>query len=138
MATFGYGGGAEGYLDITDMRIYNDTTEMFYEYAPGGPFGDWVPYEPEAAEGNSMRVLVEVTNIGERDDFKVEMSGDFIGLQEFRLDVGLTKNVSFSFKMPSHGISIAINTYHWVQEVGWVWDTSSVWELLFPFMRINQ
>ena len=128
---------AEGFLDITDMTIYNDTTEMMYEYAPGGPFGDWVPTNPEAIKWDSMRIVVETTNIGARDDFKVEMSGDFIGLQEFRLSEGLTKDVSFSFTMPNQGISIIISTYHWVEAVGWVWDTSSVWELLFPFMNIH-
>ena len=94
---------------------------------------------PESAlKDELVNFIIHTQNIGARDDFKVEMSGDFIGLQEFRLDAGLTKDVNFYFTMPNHGISITINTYHWVQDVGWVWDTSSVWELLFPLMKINQ
>jgi len=58
-------------------------------------------------------------------------------LQEFRIDAGLTKDVIFSFTMPNYDISITTKTYHWVEDVGWVWDTSSVWELLFPFMNIH-
>ena len=48
-----------------------------------------------------------------------------------------TKDVNFSFTMPNYNISITIKTYHYEEAVGWVWDTSSVWELLFPFMNIK-
>ena len=57
---------------------------------------------------------------------------------EFYLDADLTKDVGFIFTMPANDVSIIVNTYHWMQDVGWVWDTSSVWELLFPLMKINQ
>ena len=106
---------AEGFLEITGVT------------APSG-----------AHVGETVNFIVHVKNIGVRDEFKVEISGGLTSLQEFRLDADLAKDVEFIFTMPDYDISIIINTYHWLQDVGWVWDTSSVWELLFPFMNINQ
>ncbi len=58
---------AEGIAEITKLLVYNDTAEMYYQYAPGGPFGDFIPIEPEGTEGHSMRVYIEMKNVGVED-----------------------------------------------------------------------
>ena len=90
-----------------------------------------------AHEGDTINFTVHTKNTGGSDYFKIELSGYLTGSQEFSLGAGLTKNVPFSFTMPNHDITSTVTTYHWKEAVGWVWDTSSVWELLFPFMNIQ-
>ncbi len=93
---------------------------------------------PESAHVGDPGVLtVHTQNTESADDFKVELLGGLIGSSEFYLGAGLIKDIPFSFTMPDQDVSITINTYHYEPEVGWVWDTTSVWELLFPFMNIK-
>ena len=90
--------------------------------------------------GETVNFIVHTQNtgyLGAPDTFRVELSGDLIDAVEFSLAYGLTKDLPFSFVMPNKNASITINAYHWEEEVGWVWDISSVWELLFPFMNIQ-
>jgi len=120
----------EGKADITSILVYNDTIGMVYEFAPGGPFGDWVPSNPEGRKGDSIRIYVEVTNNGMGDDLKTEIIGDVVGEDIFYLGAGMTHISNFYFTMPNKNSNITINTYHWKSEVvGWVWDNSSVWDV---------
>ena len=77
--------------------------------------------------GDTINFTIHTQNTGSVDNFKVELSGDLTGSQEFSLGAGLTKDVPFSFIMPYTDVSITINTYHLTEEGDWVWDTSSVW-----------
>ncbi|GAH17961.1 unnamed protein product, partial [marine sediment metagenome] len=81
----------------------------------------------EAHNGDIINFTIHTQNTGTTDNFKVELSGDLTGSQEFSLGTGLTRNVPFSFTMPLNDISITINTYHLTEEGDWVWDVSSVW-----------
>ncbi len=82
-----------------------------------------------AHEGDLINFTVHTKNTGATDNFKVELSVDLTGSQEFSLGAGLTKDVPFSFIMPYADVSITINTYHLTEEGDWVWDTSSVWDV---------
>ena len=62
---------AEGFLEITGIQLY--IRDMMYEYAPGGPFGDWVPYNPELAAGEKADFNIRVKNTGVTDDFRLEI-----------------------------------------------------------------
>ena len=86
--------------------------------------------------GETVNFVVHTQNTEGTDNFRVELSGDLIDAVEFSLAAGLTKDLPFSFVMPDKDASITINTYHFTEE-GWAWDSSSVWELLFPFMNIQ-
>lgn len=84
---------------------------------------------PTAAHvGNLVNFTVHTKNTGVADNFRVELSGGLIGYQEFSLGAGLTKDVTFSFTMPSAQISITIKTFHLTEE-GWVWDVTSTWDV---------
>ncbi len=109
---------AEGFLEIIDMVIYNDTTGMFYEYSPGGPFGDWVPFNPEAVEMNSMRIHIYFKNTGDWDSFLWEARDQYNNLLGFEetgiLPAGYSFEREFLFEMPNENIIVTINTNHWV------------------------
>jgi len=79
--------------------------------------------------GDTINFIVHTKNTGGADDFKVELTGDITGSSEFYLGAGLTKDITFSFIMPDKNISIQINTYHWEEEIGWVWDVTSTWDV---------
>ena len=85
---------------------------------------------PESAHvGDSINFIIHTKNTEASDNFKVELTGNITGSIEFFLNAGLTKDVPFSFIMPDKDASITINTYHWDEEVGWVWDVSSTWDV---------
>ena len=66
----------------------------------------------EATEGDAVQIIIHTKNTGVLDNFKVELSGDLTGSQEFSLDVGLTKDIPFSFTMPNHDATITAKTFH--------------------------
>jgi len=102
---------AEGFLEILDVTA------------------------PEFAHiGDTVDFIVHTQNTGVADDFRVELIDDIIDSAEFYLGAGLTRDIPFSFTMPDNDISITINTYHYEPEVGWVWDNTSVWELLLHLL----
>ncbi len=83
----------------------------------------------KAHQGDLINFTIHTKNTGATDNFRVELSGDLTGSQEFSLGEGLTKDAPFSFIMPLNDISIIINTYHLTEEGDWVWDVSSVWDV---------
>lgn len=99
----------EGHL-IIYLRVYDYTTETSYQSIRGEP---WDPSEPKASQGDLMSVYLEVCNDGEVDDyFKIELTGDVSGSDEFFLAAWDTHPSNFSFTMPNKNTSITINTYH--------------------------
>jgi len=79
--------------------------------------------------GDNVTIIVHTKNIGASDNFNVEMVGDFIDSSEFYLNTGLTKDVIFLFVMPDKDIFLTINTYHYEEKIGWVWDVTSRWDI---------
>lgn len=72
---------------------------------------------PETATlGEIVNFTVHTQNIGIEDNFKVELSGDLTGSQEFSLGTGLTNDIPFSFIMPNHNSNIIVSTYHFEDE----------------------
>ena len=110
---------AEGFLDITGTEVS--------VYCPH--IGAVLGTLPKAHAGDTINLTVHTKNTGADDNFKVELTGDITGLSEFSLGAGLTKDVPFSFTMLNKNVSITINTYHWEEAVGWVWDVSSTWDV---------
>lgn len=119
----------EGIADLKTLMVYDDTTGMMYQYAPGGPFGDFIPIEPEGTEGHSMRVYVEMKNIGAEDilycgfvspgvtpDQGVWDSTSSTYIQESATTVpndGVTTfNVEWTFIMPPNDVYITTNQGH--------------------------
>lgn len=113
----------EGFAEIDGMTIYNNTTDMFYEYAPGGPFGDWVPFEPESVEGDSISIWAYVINNGTVSD---TIYGEFNSAEVTPIPPGeelvhietLNPGVAkwffpWSFIMPANAVYITINVGHW-------------------------
>ncbi len=120
----------EGIADLTTLHVWNDTTGMHYEYAPGGPFGDFIPMNPEAVNGDEMRVYVEIKNIGEEDTLYCgffspdvipdqgvwdEESGTYV--QESAIAIpnnGITIfNPIWTFIMPKKPVYVTLNIGHW-------------------------
>jgi len=108
--------------EIIDMTIHNNTTDMMYQYAPGGPFGDWVPIEPEATEGDSISIWVRIINNG---SLIYPIYGEFIStditpippgeelIHAETLDQGVAKwFFPWSFIMPSNSVYITIGVGH--------------------------
>jgi len=121
---------AEGFLDITQIVIKD--TEVFPTKNP-----------VSMSEGEQTSFNIKVKNLGATDDFKLEIwgNGNLLRFDEFSCPAGVEDWVYLGsglvLTMGNESISITIKTYHYVEAVGWVWDTSSVWELLFPFMNIH-
>ena len=62
--------------------------------------------------GELVNFNINTQNNGGEDNFKIELTGDLVGSQEFSLGEGLTNNFPFSFTMPSQDVIFEINTYH--------------------------
>jgi len=80
---------AEGFLDITG-----------------------IDYPETAQKDQGVDIIVHTQNIGDDDDFKVELTGDITASAEFSLGAGLTQDIPFSFTMPDQSITITANTSH--------------------------
>lgn len=92
---------------------------------------------PESAVLNEeVNFTVHTKNTGGGNNFKVELTGYLTDSIEFSLSTLQERDMAFSFTMPNNDVSITVNTYHWLEGIGWVWDSTSAWELLFPFMSI--
>lgn len=117
----------EGFLDITGTEVS--------VYCPH--IGAVLGTLPKAHAGDTINLTIHTKNTGADDNFKVELIGDETFSSEFFLGANGAAFDMLSFTMLNKNMSITINTYHWEEGVGWVWDNSSVWELLFPFMNIK-
>ncbi len=83
-----------------------------------------------ASEGNEVNFTIHTKNTGGADDFKVELSGNLTHLVEFYLEGNQELDIDSSFIMPNYNIIVNVTTYHLGEEiVGWIWDTTSVWDV---------
>ena len=121
---------AEGIAELKTLLVYDDTKGMMYQYAPGGPFGDFIPINPEGIQGHSMRIYIEIKNIGAEDTLYCGfVSPDVVpdqGIWEVMLgtyiqasattvpnDGVTTFNIEWNFIMPASNVYITVGTYHW-------------------------
>ena len=136
---------AEGKGVIQYIAVRNDTRDIDYIYDVS--LGVWDIGPPKAKEGDSIFVWVYIINNGDVSDtiYAEFVSADVTPIPPWEelihgetLDIGIAKwFFPWSFIIPATDVNITINAGHWKEEIGWVWDTSSVWELLFPFMNIQ-
>ncbi len=65
-----------------------------------------------ATAGTEVEFIIHTENDSIPENFKVELSGDLTGSQEFYLVANSTKDVIFYFIMPTNNVNIIIKTYH--------------------------
>ncbi len=104
----------EGLGLINWMGVWNVTTGMTYEWSAG----TWTA-TPEATEGDSLSIDLEVINDGAVTD---TLFGEFISAQVTPVEpliqemsnvgVGVLDGVSWTFVMPQSAVNMTINAGH--------------------------